>query len=241
MALPMSLAWRVKLPWKPRLALFGVFSLGGFIIVFAVMRVAFVNKQHRQPEISWLNFWSAIEAGVATIVCNLAPFKILFPGRARKYSNDPYGYGRRYAKEEKMPIESHELSLSSQAGRIAPSRSPGPSLEPRGFPPHPATAPAQVRGRERFTSLHLPRGVHKGLLRVSISAERPPRWDPFAHDGILITKELERKVIGADDITVSSECLEQERAQMRTTWIEGQSDEALDEIQPRVLGIQTSA
>jgi hypothetical protein len=64
-ALPMSLAMRVKIPWKPRLALLAVFSLGGVIIVFAIMRVIFVNKKHTQPEISWLNLWSSIEVSVA--------------------------------------------------------------------------------------------------------------------------------------------------------------------------------
>ena len=236
----MSLAWRVKLPWKPRLALFGVFSLGGVIIVFAIMRVAFVNKEHRQPEISWLNFWSAIEAGVACVVCNLAPFKILFPGRVRNYSSNPYSFGRRYARDEKPPAESHELSLSSHGGKMAQSKVSGP-LEPRGFPPHPATTPVQLSGRERYKSLHLPRGVQKSFLRVSIGPDLRSQINAQTRDGILVTQEVETKVVGPDQITVSSEALAQERADLRTTWIARESDESLDRLPPRAPGIKAFA
>ncbi|KAF2404903.1 hypothetical protein EJ06DRAFT_485279, partial [Trichodelitschia bisporula] len=77
-ALPMSLAWRVRLPFRTRLALSGVFALGGFIVLFAIIRVIVTDTKTSRPEVSWLNLWSAIESSIAVIVCNLAPFKTLF-------------------------------------------------------------------------------------------------------------------------------------------------------------------
>jgi hypothetical protein len=238
-AIPMSLAWRVKLPWKPRLALFGVFSLGGVIIVFAIIRVVFTNKQHRQPEISWLNLWSAIEAGIACIVCNLAPFKVLFPGRARNYSSDPYRYGGRYAKDEKKTAESHELSLSSQSDRVASHKEARPSVVPRGnYPYPPPVIPRRAPGRSpHYASMHLPRGVHKGLLRVSISADNRGNFNPYEKDGILVTQEVERKIVTADQVTVSStEVLDHDRPlPMRTTWYDRPSDDSVDKLLPATV------
>src|ERR1700761_9497964 len=75
-ALPMSLAMRVKLPWRTRISLCGIFALGGFIILFSVVRIIMTNMKDKRPEVSWLNLWSAVEASVACVVCNLAPFKV---------------------------------------------------------------------------------------------------------------------------------------------------------------------
>jgi hypothetical protein len=71
--------------------------------------------------------------------------------------------------------------------------------------------------------------VHKGLLRVSISADHRGSSET-ARAGILVTQELERKIVTADQVTVDSkEAYEHDqRPGLRTTWYEQPSDEALD-------------
>jgi hypothetical protein len=96
-ALPMSLAIRVRLPLRTKVALCAIFALGGFIIIMAVVRIIITNNNiGKRPEVSWLNLWSAVEASTAVTVCNLAVFKYLFRGRLGHYSSSPYPQNRKY-------------------------------------------------------------------------------------------------------------------------------------------------
>ena len=193
-ALPMSLAWRVRLPWKPRLALFGVFSLGGVIVIFAIIRIVFTNTEHRQPEISWLNIWSAIEASVACIVCNLAPFKILFSKRVQNYTSEAYGYRGRSARDGKVPLESLEASMSSRAGN----------------------------------------------LQTSISAKQGEDQNTLARkDVIVVTEELDRKVMDADQIATVNVGAQKGRSNsIIRTWTGRQSEESVDRLRPITPGVK---
>ena len=82
-ALPLYLAFRVQLPLIEKLALAGIFSLGGVIMLFAIIRIAVTNQHNSHPETSWLNLWSQIETSVAVIISTLAPFKSLFTKRKK--------------------------------------------------------------------------------------------------------------------------------------------------------------
>ena len=91
--------------------------------------------------------------------------------------------------------------------------------------------------------MHLPRGVYKGLLRVSISAEHRGGHPSQARDGILVTQEVERKIVTADQVTVdSTEVLDPEPSHaLRTTWYERPSDESVDRLPPSTPGLKTFA
>ncbi|KIW06247.1 uncharacterized protein PV09_02720 [Verruconis gallopava] len=232
MALPMSLAWRVKLPLKTRLALISVFSLGGLIIFFAIMRVIFTNKEHRQPEISWLNIWSAIEASVACIVCNLAPFKILFKGQVHNHSSDPSYYGRHYAKQEKTNLESHEMQFPAYVEEPARARRADEKEAVEEFNElHPALRPIRVKGDAEFPVVY-PQRAKKVNMRTKISANAGGSGRPSLDGGgIVVTKEVERKVVPADQVTMTSASTEQSKyPPMRTTWIERGSDDSLEHM-----------
>lgn len=239
------------MPWKHRVTLLGVFSFGGIIVLFAITRVVFVNKRHRQPEISWLNLWSAIEASVACIVCNLAPFKVMFPSRARKYSSSPYAYGRGYRQNEKVYVESHELSMSSRSRQTTQNDTLKPYCNTRSSLGRPARPSRALVSRDRPSTTRLPRGVHRGgFLRVSISADRRRCSDSETRGGILVTQEVERKVANADEVTLASEEVGKNRSSsfsrsrsrsMRTTWIERTSQESAERVPPRTPGIKAFA
>lgn len=230
-ALPISLACRVRLPWKPRLALLGVFSLGGIIVIFAIVRVVFTNSEHRQPEISWLNIWSAVEAGIACIVCNLAPFKILFRGRVRNYTSNAYRYGGRYARDGKATLESHEMSLSSRAGTAAKSKETGTLVSIIESPARSVGSSRSTQQAMRIPSMHLPKG---SLLTTDICADQQINDDSFARKGvILVTEELDRKVTNADEIAVVHSNVEDSIPQsLRMAYIERHSEDSMERLPP---------
>jgi len=104
-AIPITLAWRVKLPIRTRIALVAVFAMGFIIPVVAVVRIVVLDAtSSKHPELSWLNLWTLIESTVAVFVCCLAPFKVLFSRGTRPVRhgyNGPYSYsygsdGRRW-------------------------------------------------------------------------------------------------------------------------------------------------
>jgi hypothetical protein len=124
------------------------------------------------------------------------------------------------------------LSLSSQSDRTPDSKIPRPSMVPRGVY-KPQAIPRAARN-PHYASMHLPRGTPRGALRVSISAEH--RGDPYERSGILVTSELERKTVTADQMTVSSnEVLDHDRREpytLRTTWHDRPSDDSVDMLKP---------
>ncbi|KAI9780212.1 MAG: hypothetical protein M1816_003136 [Peltula sp. TS41687] len=76
--LPVNLVWRVQMKRKEKAALGFLFSLGGVIVVFAIVRVVRTNSTTRHPEPIWLALWSASESSVAVIVSCMASFKTFF-------------------------------------------------------------------------------------------------------------------------------------------------------------------
>lgn len=65
--IPINLVWQVKIQWKKKLALVGLFSLVIITMVFAIVRVVVVtDATSRQPDTSWLYLWSSIEQAVGT-------------------------------------------------------------------------------------------------------------------------------------------------------------------------------
>ena len=66
--------WNIKINFRQKLALTGIFSLTVITIVFAIIRVVVVTRQTRKtPESTWLYLWSAIEPPVGYV------FPLAFP------------------------------------------------------------------------------------------------------------------------------------------------------------------
>ncbi|KAF2464461.1 uncharacterized protein BDR25DRAFT_346681 [Lindgomyces ingoldianus] len=76
MTIPFSILWRVRIPLKRRLALFGIFSLVLITIAFSITRLAVISHNLADP--SWLYMWSSIEQNIAILVACLGSFKTLF-------------------------------------------------------------------------------------------------------------------------------------------------------------------
>ena len=115
-ALPLYLALKVKLPLHQRLALGAVFSLGIFVMIFAIVRIVVTNSNSSHPDPSWLNIWSQVEAAVALIVSSLAPFKVFFTQRKL-----------RMAELQKSSIKGHSHPSSTRDEITGESRANGAS------------------------------------------------------------------------------------------------------------------
>ena len=62
--IPILMLWNVKISWRNKLALIGVFSLTIIVIIFSIVRVAVVSSRNTQADITWLFMWSNIEMAV---------------------------------------------------------------------------------------------------------------------------------------------------------------------------------
>lgn len=69
--IPILMLWNVRISWKKKLTLMGIFSLTIIVIIFSIVRVALVNSKHRSIDISWLYMWSNIEVAVCTFFSSL--------------------------------------------------------------------------------------------------------------------------------------------------------------------------
>ncbi|KAH6663435.1 hypothetical protein B0J14DRAFT_644878 [Halenospora varia] len=78
MTIPIAILWNVRISWKKKLALAGLFCLTIITISFSIIRVAVVSSASKLPDISWLYLWSSIEPPIAVIVSCLASFRTLF-------------------------------------------------------------------------------------------------------------------------------------------------------------------
>ncbi|KAI9878023.1 MAG: hypothetical protein M1830_002143 [Pleopsidium flavum] len=76
--IPVLMLWNVRISWRRKLALIGIFSLTVIVIIFSIVRVAVVTSTTTQADISWLYMWSNIEMAVSVIVACLASFRQLF-------------------------------------------------------------------------------------------------------------------------------------------------------------------
>jgi hypothetical protein len=223
-ALPMSLALRVRLPWRSRLALCGVFALGGFVILFSVVRIIVTNTNNTRPELSWLALWSVIEASVACMVCNLAPFKVLFKGRMRTYQSDPYQHNNHQYVKEGKGVDSLELSSSGRSQQSS-------------YPSHPALYPPTKNpqrrdddSQSRSSFQHARRNARRGLqTHVSSDRIRRDHSSNIRNGAIVVTREVDRSEISADQATLPGEKSDDT---MRTMWTNRESMESDQIILP---------
>ncbi|KAI4155822.1 MAG: hypothetical protein LQ340_000729 [Diploschistes diacapsis] len=84
LSIPIIMLWRVRISFRRKLALVGIFSLTVIVIVLAIIRVSLVYNPDKNVDATWLYMWSNIEIQVSLIVSCLASFRQLFVK-----SNDP--------------------------------------------------------------------------------------------------------------------------------------------------------
>ena len=72
---PITLLWKVRLNYRKKFALGGIFCITVIIMVFAIIRVIVVSSYSEEPDETWLYTWSSIEQAV----CNSTPSHFIFP------------------------------------------------------------------------------------------------------------------------------------------------------------------
>lgn len=77
MVVPLVLLRYIQINKRQKIALAAIFSVGGFIIAFAILRIAMINPATNQADPIWLAFWTVLESTVAIIVCSLPTFRSL--------------------------------------------------------------------------------------------------------------------------------------------------------------------
>ena len=58
--------WNVRIPFRQKLMLIAIFSVTVVVMVVSVVRVAVVNSNDKNADISWLYLWSGIEMATCT-------------------------------------------------------------------------------------------------------------------------------------------------------------------------------
>ncbi|KAF3066552.1 hypothetical protein GL218_09018 [Daldinia childiae] len=79
--LPSPILWNIQLPVKQRIALVGIFVVGGFVCITGIVRVATLWDAIYSDDPTWYHFdaavWSAIESNFGIVCASLVHFKPL--------------------------------------------------------------------------------------------------------------------------------------------------------------------
>lgn len=86
--IPLTLALKVQIPARQKLALVGVFSLTLIITIISIIRFALTSPARGTVGPSWIGGWSSIESSVSVIVACLASFRVLTIDKRRKSASD---------------------------------------------------------------------------------------------------------------------------------------------------------
>ncbi|KAI9710252.1 MAG: hypothetical protein M1820_002745 [Bogoriella megaspora] len=89
-ALPLSLAFRINVPLKRKLALSAIFSLGLVVTIFAIIRFTLCYPSGKPYGAMWLLGWSAIEFSVAVMISSTISLRNLVISRRDRKSSDVY-------------------------------------------------------------------------------------------------------------------------------------------------------
>jgi hypothetical protein len=148
MALPLSILWNLRLDTRKRIGLAALFSAGGLIIAFAVLRLIKTAPSYGHVDAKWLCVMSVTEASVAVIVSCTPVFRSFLVKRnvashhsETTHSQTPNGdMGSRGMRDGRMTKEmsteaswelgpindgdvrpSERMSVESDEDRITPS------------------------------------------------------------------------------------------------------------------------
>ncbi|KAI1429876.1 hypothetical protein F5Y12DRAFT_725958 [Xylaria sp. FL1777] len=85
MLIPITLLWNVRIQWKKKIAIMGIFSLSLITIGIAIARVADIKATQQStgiPDSTYLWFWSALQASLCIVVACSSAFRQLFTDSA---------------------------------------------------------------------------------------------------------------------------------------------------------------
>lgn len=117
MALPLSLLPTLSLDRRKKVGLFAVFTLGLFIVCFAIVRLTQVIMDSK-VDIIGLTIWGTVETSIAVIVGSLPPLKSLLSRSVKKYTrNTP----RKRSEASYTPEDSYALGSTSRTIMVAES------------------------------------------------------------------------------------------------------------------------
>ena len=68
MVIPFTLLWNVRINWRQKLALSGIFSMTIFVIAFAIVRIMVANLDHAQADQVQLYLWSNAEMAMGMFI-----------------------------------------------------------------------------------------------------------------------------------------------------------------------------
>ncbi|OAL45509.1 hypothetical protein IQ07DRAFT_211093 [Pyrenochaeta sp. DS3sAY3a] len=127
LSIPFVILWHVRIPLTKKLALASLFSLVLITILFAILRVALITNNSKQPETSWMYLWTSVEQNMAIIVACLGTFRTLFvqdkPYVGPSYSLRQISRNIRHRKKHKHPLDETITlgDLEATSGNTDPS------------------------------------------------------------------------------------------------------------------------
>ncbi|OJJ98722.1 hypothetical protein ASPACDRAFT_1889211 [Aspergillus aculeatus ATCC 16872] len=128
LVLPMPLLSQLQLPRAQKLALMGVFAIGGLVVITSILRLSSLRSVAQSSDTSWSNvgaaYWTAAECNVA-IICACLPFlrpivsrlfpKFLSTNSYNRYTRNPtVSVSRMTATRMTAQSHRHKVELYSQ-------------------------------------------------------------------------------------------------------------------------------
>jgi hypothetical protein len=82
-SIPIFLLWNVRMNIRRKIGMGWLLCLSSFCVICAIIRAVGHNLVNGQNDVSWILFWSHMEACVALIACSMTAFRGLFKGKRR--------------------------------------------------------------------------------------------------------------------------------------------------------------
>ncbi|KAI9040230.1 uncharacterized protein KD926_008431 [Aspergillus affinis] len=112
LCLPQPLVWKLKMGWKQRVLLSGVFCLGGVVCIGSILRLNFltkVNLQNPTATQSVAGTWQVVEMNLSIICACLATYPSLYRHCLQRFSNYSRTYGSDYV--DRKPLKGGSSSF----------------------------------------------------------------------------------------------------------------------------------
>ena len=94
--------WKVQISLRQKLALAGLFSITAVVMVFAIIRGAFVDPFSPQSDATWLFMWSNIELAVCKYLCLVYEMGVPLPN-LQNSTNAGTDIGHHDSHNRRMP------------------------------------------------------------------------------------------------------------------------------------------
>ncbi|KAE9973881.1 hypothetical protein EG328_004167 [Venturia inaequalis] len=103
--IPMFLFWKLRVSWKQRMALVGVFGIGVFVGICGILRLIFIIKIYfRTYDMTWESYWAwiwlVVEANFAVICASAPALKTFFKHTFEGITLPTSGHKRSYSDIE---------------------------------------------------------------------------------------------------------------------------------------------